>query len=257
MSFKAVKTAVGTRHVNKSGFQYEIIEDLGKGLRRIKFLDEFGWESIVSCDNAGSGHCGNLYGRSVSGIGYVGVGDYTTKVHKREYRLWGSMFKRCYSEKELASKPSYYDKIVHEKWHCFQDFAGWCSKEHGFGERGWELDKDILVYQNKVYSPETCCFVPKELNIAFCGTAKRNKKFNLPLGIGLDEVTNRFVAQGVKGVKIGRFKNVEDAIFAYKVYKENYMQELAEKYKGVVADKVYQAVLNYKELSGENYVFPE
>lgn len=29
---------------------------------------------------------------------------------------------------------------------------------------GWHLDKDILLKGNKVYSPETCAFVPAKIN---------------------------------------------------------------------------------------------
>jgi len=257
MSFKAVKSAVGTRHISKSGFEFEVIEDLGKGLRRIKFLDEFGWETVVDSANVTSGSCGNLYGRTIQGVGYFGEGPHDSLNNPKAYQLWYGMFARCYSEKALLQKPSYGDKFVGKQWHNFQDFANWCDAEHGFGVEGWELDKDILFPRNKEYGPDKCCFVPGDLNIAFCGTAKRRKKDNLPLGIYFEDVTSKYVAVGRnngKQFKIGRYKTLIDAILAYKGHKEAYMKILAEKYKGVVSNKVYLAVLNYKEVSGEEYV---
>lgn len=47
---------------------------------------------------------------------------------------------------------------------------------------GFEIDKDLLSNKNKkLYSPETCVFLPREINRFLCKTT--NKKSQLPLGV--------------------------------------------------------------------------
>lgn len=53
----------------------------------------------------------------------------------------------------------------------FSNFAEWFDKHH---VEGWELDKDILVSGNRTYSPETCCFVPHEINVLFRCNVKQD-----------------------------------------------------------------------------------
>lgn len=43
----------------------------------------------------------------------------------------------------------------------FSNFLKWFNGNY---IKGYALDKDILIKGNKVYSPETCCFVPYEIN---------------------------------------------------------------------------------------------
>ena len=45
---------------------------------------------------------------------------------------------------------------------------------------GKQLDKDLLVYKNKVYSPDTCVFISQKLNIFI--TKGRNNK-DTPIGV--------------------------------------------------------------------------
>ena len=45
---------------------------------------------------------------------------------------------------------------------------------------GLELDKDLLVKGNKVYGPDTCCFIPQAINSLFGQGAKRKKNLHLP-----------------------------------------------------------------------------
>ncbi len=77
------------------------------------------------------------------------------------YIKWYGMLQRCYSSKYQARKPTYKGCIVCDEWLRFSNFKSWMETQD------WEnkhLDKDLLVYQNKVYSPATCVFVPREIN---------------------------------------------------------------------------------------------
>lgn len=98
---------------------------------------------------------------SVCDVGFVGQGKYdSTQLIKggKPYYIWKSMLARCYS----ARKSSCYEGVtVCEEWHNFQNFAKWFEENY---VEGYELDKDIKIRGNKLYSPETCMFVPTDQN---------------------------------------------------------------------------------------------
>ena len=53
-----------------------------------------------------------------------------------------------------------------DDWHNQSKFSEWYLL-HEYRFDGWEIDKDILLKGNKIYSPENCCFVPAEINCMF------------------------------------------------------------------------------------------
>ena len=58
--------------------------------------------------------------------------------------------------------------------------------------RLYHLDKDILVKGNKVYSPETCCFVPQEIN-SLLVTSVRSRG-DQPIGVSYNKLTQKYEA---------------------------------------------------------------
>lgn len=131
-------------------------------------------EIVVTCMS--SLRKGNVKSRtfpSVYGIGYIGIGEhisYHPETNKKTicYNLWQSMLQRCYSEKQQQSvAKTYKDVTVDSRWHNFQNFAEWFEKEKdcGYYQTGWQLDKDLS--SARVYSPEVCLFLPRELNRVF------------------------------------------------------------------------------------------
>jgi len=115
------------------------------------------------------------------GIGFIGVGKYdmvkNSKAHKR-FTCWYGMLSRCYSKNVKYAQKAYSDCYVCEEWHNFQNFAKWFEDNY-IG--GFDLDKDILFKGNKIYGPETCCFVPHEINRIF--TKKTKRDLTLPTGV--------------------------------------------------------------------------
>ena len=151
--------------------------------------------------------------------------------------MWSSMLQRVYSNNYSAYK----ECTVDERWHNFQNFAKWFEENYNPETmEGWQLDKDILVKGNKIYSPETCCFVPIEINTIFKND--RQKGYNKTAKGNFIVRVNKLNYRET----VGRFNTESEAFQAYKVEKEKYIKEVAEKWKELISDRVYQAMYNYQ-----------
>lgn len=191
---------------------------------------------------------------SVCGVGIIGnekTKDENGKIIK-SYSVWKSMLMRCYSYREQKKCPTYKDCAVCEEWHNYSDFKKW------FNDNYYEiegevmcLDKDILYKGNKIYSPNTCCFVPNNINVMFIKCNKARGKY--PIGVCFDKNSNKFKAQcntfynGKKQLKgLGYYNTIEDAFNAYKQSKEANIKQIADEYKYKIPNKLYEAMYNYK-----------
>ena len=120
------------------------------------------------------------------------------------------------------------------------------SQMRGYGLSGWHLDKDILQKGNKLYSKETCCFVPAEVNLLLIKSDKARGEW--PVGVYFNKRDGKFMARLKINGKVkflGYFTSPEDAFFAYKLAKEAQIKVVAEKWKDQLDERVYQALLNY------------
>lgn len=177
----------------------------------------------------------------------IGFSDIPIKENLNAYHLWNGMFKRCYSSNGLKLNPSYYDCEVVGDFLYFSKFLSWCEQQKGFGQEGFQLDKDILVKGNKNYSEDTCCFVPKDLNVIL--THRRKDKGLYPVGVSYKPRINKYIAQISKFKKVihlGCFDTPEEAFQAYKEAKEVYIKEVAEIYKDQIELRVYEALMKYE-----------
>lgn len=187
----------------------------------------------------------NINHPSVCGIGYIGVGDYKIAINGKQtlhYKYWVSLLTRCYDETYRATYLTYKDITVCEEWKCFQIFAQWF--EENCIEK-FHLDKDILFKGNKIYSPETCAFVPQEINNLFT----RNNIRRGALPIGVSKSGSKFRGQLTKNkerVYLGTFDSVEEAFQAYKTAKEVYIKEMADLWRGQITEPTYYAMYNYQ-----------
>jgi len=177
-------------------------------------------------------------------------GEYPSYINGKQtpsYVIWGGMLKRCYDPKYLAKQPTYVDCTVVEDFKNFQYFAKWCDNQVGFGNKGWQLDKDILVKGNKLYSEDNCAFVPREINglVVRCN-AKRGV---YPIGVSFDKQTGRYLSQcrGVGNARhVGRFDTIGEAFSAYKVAKELEVKRVAKLFKGLIDDRVYNKLVEWE-----------
>jgi hypothetical protein len=186
------------------------------------------------------------YKRTVFGVGYSSKGKYKKTIkgkYTKEGLLWRNMLERCYSKNNIKNYPTYKDTIVCEEWHDFQVFADWVTNNY---KEGFHLDKDILCKDCKIYSPETCCFVPRAINIAL---TKRDKSRGKYLIGATYSKTGKFVAMMNRNGKIcylGTFDSELEAHNKYKMEKEKYIIQLANRFKEEIKYKTYQALINYK-----------
>lgn len=168
---------------------------------------------------------------NVYGIGYIGGEKYSQTKNAKLYKIWSSMLERVYSPKSIKTRPTYKNVNVCKEWFNFQVFAKWCEFYY---IEGYQLDKDLLQYgvENKIYSPETCVFLPHKINSfmannqsnntsGFTGVSFNNKK-------NMYAVKIRDFATG-KRIYLGYFKDKEKGFISYK-NKRAEQVELAKEY---------------------------
>lgn len=104
----------------------------------------------------------------------------------------------------------------------------------------------MIIKGNKVYSQETCCFVPYEIN-----TLVTNRKNGRNGIIGVHKTRfgtyqSCFNRRGIS-VHLGTFKTEKEAFNAYKQAKEHHIKGMALDYyfKGFIPHKVFNALFNY------------
>lgn len=182
----------------------------------------------------------------------VGINDsneivkYNNQISK-SYSIWRGMLQRCY-ESNKDKNESYQDCSVCEEWKRYSVFKKWFDNPLNGYKDGYQLDKDILCVGNRVYSPDTCCFVPQDINKLF----KKKKKNANNKQTGIWRTYNGKYSANLshngKHRHIGTFNTIEEAFAAYKREKEAYIKEVAQKYydEGKITKRVYDALMKYE-----------
>lgn len=169
----------------------------------------------------------------------------------KEYECWYQMIRRCRSAGEKLRNPTYQNVSCCDEWLNYDTFYDWLIGQSNYlkwKEGQFDLDKDILVKGNKIYSPSTCTLVPKGINYLFIKSDAR--RGDLPIGVSYVKKHNKYLAHiscRNKGISIGLYNTPKEAFQAYKKYKEEYIKEMAEKYytDQDITFECYQAMINY------------
>ena len=216
----------------------------------VRFL-ESGFERLARLSDILKGEVKDKSVSTVFNFGICDIAGCVNGVQTAEYLYWIGMLDRCY-EKSGRSGASYLDCTVSQKFRRLSDFSRWCENQIGFKDvddkgRKYQLDKDILSKGNKIYSPETCCFVPQEINKLLL---KRDKsRGDCPIGVYYNKVAKKYQSRVNKydeEAYLGIFDTPEEAFYVYKREKEKYIKEVANKWKDKVDIRVYEALINYK-----------
>ena len=248
---------IGERNINTFGSEMIIT-----GYRNARNIDvyfpEYDWiAEHKEYDKFKNGNIKCPYERRYYGVGYIGEGRYKAWKNgksTRVYRTWNSMLKRCYSEKLHEKYPTYIGCTSSDEFHNFQNFGEW--DEDNFyqveGER-MELDKDILMKHNKIYSPETCIYVPKTINTLF--VKKDRNRGESAIGTSyhkrdrIYEVWCQMINPKTGKSKhkyLGRYNTELEAFNVYKYYKEKNIKEVADYFKKEIPSELYNAMYRYE-----------
>lgn len=166
---KAKNKILNKEFNTNEGYVVKVLEYKDRHTVTVEFQDTFKYKTITTTQNIKKGQIKNPYMKTIYNIGYYGDGKYKARINNKKtlhYIKWFSMFNRCYNHKYHEKQPHYLGCSVSEEFHCFQDFAKWMDENWYEYDKMLELDKDLLIEGNKVYSPEACCFIPKEINNA-------------------------------------------------------------------------------------------
>lgn len=193
-----------------------LIEFLATG--HIKYTDS---RSIIG------GMAKDPYHKNIFNVGCAGLATTSEddKSIKKSYHSWRGILRRCYDEKSWVKNPTYKDVKVCEEWLCFEVYEIWYNTNVVVG---YHVDKDFTVVGCKLYSPETCVFIPPHIN-AIIGKKKITSKL-LPVGVShhsRDKIYNAKCWDGERLVHLGDFCCPEAASVVYVDFKTIQIQKAA------------------------------
>ena len=250
---------IGEENHNNFGTLMKIVEYKDARDITVEFQDEYKEKFHTTYQHFKKGEVKNPYDKNVFGAGYIGVGKYKVigknKKPTSAYATWADMIKRCYDAYYINKNPTYIDCYVCNEWLNFQNFAEWYYKNiYNCNNERMHLDKDILIKGNKIYSPETCIIVPQRINSLFTKSDKARGEY--PIGVShykgndtlrvgcciIDECGK------AKRKHLGYFplNKPFQAFYTYKIFKENYIKQIANEYKGMIPQKLYDAMYRYE-----------
>lgn len=161
------------------------------------------------------------------------------------YQVWKHMIERCYSKQYQERQPTYIGCTVCIEWLTFSVFKRWMELQDF---KNKQLDKDILFPGNKIYSPNTCAFVTRQMNSLL---SKRNASREYPQGVCFHYPSGKFLSRySNNGIKkhLGLFNTVKEASVVYKKARSKYITGIANEQTDV---RLKAGLLKHAKLIGE------
>lgn len=250
---------LGQKFKTNSGYEGTVVKYISA--HNVDVLWQDGSVTKESSGNIKTGGIKPPMQPSLCGVGFFGIGKYESfqKVkslqQEKLYAYWTRMISRCYDPYEM-NKPkgaSYREAYVDSNWHNFQNFALWAETQYNTLDFSFELDKDLLFPKgNKLYYENNCCFLPFEINVFLMkqplGKYGRGVHIIKP-SLKSPNASIGYVSKLNKGtgnrLYLGFHTTKQGAFNAYKLAKESFAKELAEKWKDKIDPRAYEALMNY------------
>ena len=245
--FKIFVDRYNSTQTNNSGDIAKIIKYDNANDIVIEFQDEHKYCLHTNYSNFQKGSFKNPYHKSVYGVGCIGNANSRNETgnKKHSYTIWFAMLQRCYKDCYYKKK-TYLDCYVCDEWLCFETFEKWFDENYyEIPNAIMDLDKDIFRQGNKIYSPETCCFVPQDINKCFM---ERDNSSGLPSGVYKNK-SGTYGARtckswdGKSSVRLGTYNTAEEANQAFLKYKYQCIKEKANFYKDYLPEYIYNKLI--------------
>lgn len=150
----------GMKFKSKNDGFFYITED--RGWSDVSIIFESGYESKATRNQIKEGKVKDRFKRNYYGIGFIGGTKYKTKgKNSMAYHRWRHMLARCYDKDTQSKMKTYIGCSVCDEWHNYQNYADWFYSNM---IEGFDVDKDILIDGNRIYSPSTCKLVSHQEN---------------------------------------------------------------------------------------------
>jgi hypothetical protein len=251
----------GQQGKNTKGEEVKIIKYNNAYDILVQFQDSYKAIISSSYNNFLKGYLRNPYEIIAGNHGFIGEGIYKRSYNinginlvYKDFQTWYNMHTR--SENYSGLKPEYADVKVCEEWFNFQNFAKWYHDNYYEVEGDiMNLDKDVLQPNSRIYSPDTCCFLPRRLNEIFHNMNKIRSN-GLPIGIETAKRKNSNDGYRVKVTYVDENNNrkyvrktfnlLEDAKSFYSKFKQEDTRRIIKAYKNIIPERIYIALYNYE-----------
>lgn len=163
------------------------------------------------------------------------------------YRTWTNLLMRHYCKSYKLRIQTYEDTAICEEWFRFSSFKCWMEKQDWEGK---QLDKDLLIRGNKLYSSNTCIFIDPKVNTFII--ERKSARGEYMLGVSFHKMSNKLRADcrnPFTGKKefLGTFDNEQEAHEAWLKRKTELATMLAaEQNDPRVAKALIDRYTNYK-----------
>lgn len=238
------KNLTGYRRKNITGKYYEVLEYVNAKKVLVRF-EATGTEKWCAAKEVRNGSIKDLNSPTVCGVGVLGVG-YSPKSSPKAYECWRGMLRRCYVEQNNKDWLRYGGKgcTVSEEWHNFQTFHKWYTSN---ARDGYDLDKDIILQGNTVYSPKFCNMIPASLNkmLTFTDNLRNGK-----LGTFYNKDMYKWAAvvqTHLDGKVLEYFSSEQKAYEFYCKERTKSIRNAADYYydRGEISEKVREGLYNF------------
>lgn len=155
---------------------------------------------------------------------------------------WRNMLSRCRSAAVQED-----EWTVCEVWkNDYKAFRKWfIDNIYNCNGESLVLDRNLFSGDLKIYSPETCCMLPRR--IADLLKSSRKKSDGLPSGIYLSK-SKKYTAiiHRGSGHLSKTFDELNDAVDFYNSNKQRHIREYAEYYRPYLPERTYTALMKYE-----------